>query len=96
LDLGLVEGSGEVFGGEDVGEVDERAGRGRHADPVVRGGVGLGGAVDLDARVARSVGAVTWVVCGQRANPSATSCARVTTPCCRAANSASATSGVRC
>jgi hypothetical protein len=52
LDLGLVEGSRELFGGEDVGEVDERAERRGHADAVVGGGVRVGGAVDVDAREA--------------------------------------------
>jgi hypothetical protein len=40
--LGFVEGSGEGFGIEDVGEVDERAGRGGDTDAVVGGGVGAG------------------------------------------------------
>ena len=52
LDEGFVEGSGELLGGEDVGEVDERAERRGDADPVVGGGVGGGGAVDVDAAVA--------------------------------------------
>jgi hypothetical protein len=51
VDLGLVEGSRELLGGQDVGEVHQRAqGRG-HADAVVAGGVGVGGAVDVDAPV---------------------------------------------
>jgi hypothetical protein len=49
LDLGLVDGSGELLGGEDVGEVDERAGGSRDADAVVGGGLGVTGAVDVDA-----------------------------------------------
>ena len=56
MDLGLVEGSGEGFVGEDVGEVDERAGRRGDADAVVRGGVGVGGAVDVDGGVATVAG----------------------------------------
>jgi hypothetical protein len=48
LDLGLVEGSGQLSGREDVGEVDERAGRGGDAHPVVDGGVLVAGAVDED------------------------------------------------
>jgi hypothetical protein len=42
LDLGFVEGSRELLGGQDVGEVDERAGRGGDADAVVGGCVGVG------------------------------------------------------
>ena len=50
-DLGLVECSGELVGGQDVGEVDEGAKGSGHADPVVGGGVGVAGAVDVDAGV---------------------------------------------
>ena len=49
-DLGLVEGPGELGGVEDVGEVDEGAKGSGHGDPVVGGGVGVAGAVDVDAR----------------------------------------------
>ena len=42
MDLGLVEGSGELPGGQDVGEVDERARGGGDADAVVGGRVGAG------------------------------------------------------
>ena len=49
MDLGLVDGSGQCSLGEDVGEVDERAGRRGDADAVVGGGVGVAGAVDVDA-----------------------------------------------
>ena len=66
LDLGLVEGSGESFRGEDVGEVDERAERGGDADAVVDGGVWVGGAVDEDPLSRCLVGAVTSVGVGQR------------------------------
>ena len=52
LDLGFVEGSRELLGGEDVGEVDERAGGGGDADAVVGGGVWVGRAVDVDAGAA--------------------------------------------
>jgi hypothetical protein len=47
--LGFVGGSGELLGVEDVGEVDERAGRCGARDAVVGGGVGLFGTVDVDA-----------------------------------------------
>jgi hypothetical protein len=47
-DLGLVEGPGELPGVQDVGEVDERTGRGGYADPVVAGGVGVAEAVEVD------------------------------------------------
>jgi hypothetical protein len=40
------------FGREDVGEVDERASRGGDADAVVDGGLGVRGAVDVDAGAA--------------------------------------------
>ena len=66
MDLGFVEGSDELLGVEDVGEVDERAGRRRHGDAVVGGGVSGGGAVDLDAGTASVARAVTWVGVGQR------------------------------
>ena len=56
LDLGLVDGSGELLGGQDVGEVDERARRCRDWDAVVGGGVDVGGAVDVDAGVAAVAG----------------------------------------
>jgi hypothetical protein len=39
--LGFVEGSGECFGVQDVGEVDERAERCGDVDAVVGGGVGV-------------------------------------------------------
>ena len=52
LDLGLVDGSGELLGGQDVGEVDERPGGGGDADAVVGGRLGVGGAVDVDAGMA--------------------------------------------
>jgi hypothetical protein len=52
LDLGLVDGPRELSWAEDVGEVDERAGGGGDADAVVGRGVGVGGAVDVDAGVA--------------------------------------------
>jgi hypothetical protein len=48
LDLGLVEGSRELLGGQDVGEVDERARGAGDADAVVSGGVHVAGAVDVD------------------------------------------------
>jgi hypothetical protein len=48
LNVGFVEGAGEVVGGQDVGEVEERAGWGGDADAVVGGGVGVAGAVDTD------------------------------------------------
>ena len=58
MDLGLVDGPGELLGVQDVGEVDEGAGRRGDADAVVGGGVGVGGAVDVDA------GAVAFARCG--------------------------------
>ena len=51
MDLGLVEGACELLGVQDVGEVHEGAGRGRDADAVVGGGVGVAGAVRADALV---------------------------------------------
>ena len=49
MDLGFVEGAGECSFGEDVGEVDEGAGRGGDGDAVVGGRVDVAGAVDVDA-----------------------------------------------
>jgi hypothetical protein len=48
LDLGLVEGLGQSFRGEDVGEVDERADGRRDADAVGGRGFGVARAVDVD------------------------------------------------
>jgi hypothetical protein len=46
--LGLVDGSRELLGGQDVGEVDEGAGAGGDPDPVVDGALDPAGAVDTD------------------------------------------------
>ncbi len=56
MDLGFVEGSGELVGVQDVGEVDEGAGGGGDGDAVVGGGVDVAGAVDVDAGVSALAG----------------------------------------